>query len=141
MWNRIAGLILRNRILLLVVVGLITSFMAYKAQFVEMSYTYAALLPDDDPASIEYEKFRNTFGQEGNMMFFAVQDPDFYELEKFNDWIALGDSLGSLDGIDAVVSIAHTWNINKNKKEKRFEFGTIFPHKVKRKPSWIVWQQ
>ncbi|WP_321310495.1 efflux RND transporter permease subunit [Marinifilum fragile] len=130
MWNRIAGLILRNRILLLVVVGLITSFMAYKAQFVEMSYTYAALLPDDDPASIEYEKFRNTFGQEGNMMFFAVQDPDFYELDKFNDWIALGDSLGSLDGIDAVVSIAHTWNINKNKKEKRFEFGTIFPHKV-----------
>jgi Predicted exporters of the RND superfamily len=131
MWNRIAGLILRNRILLLVVVGLITSFMAYKAQFVEMSYTYAALLPDDDPASIEYEKFRNTFGQEGNVMFFAVQDPDFYELDKFNDWIALGDSLGALDGIDAVVSIAHTWNINKNKKEKRFEFGTIFPHKVK----------
>ncbi|MDQ2179329.1 RND family transporter [Marinifilum sp. D714] len=131
MWNRIAGLILRNRILLLVVVGLVTSFMAYKAQFVEMSYTYAALLPDDDPASIEYEKFRNTFGQEGNVMFFAVQDPDFYELDKFNDWIALGDSLGSLDGIDAVVSIAHTWNINKNKKEKRFEFGTIFPHKVK----------
>jgi len=131
MWNRIAGLILRNRILLLVVVGLVTSFMAYKAQFVEMSYTYAALLPDDDPASIEYEKFKSTFGQEGNMMFFAVQDPDFYELDKFNDWIALGDSLNSLDGIDAVVSIAHTWNINKNKKQKRFEFGTIFPHKVK----------
>ncbi|MCY1634667.1 efflux RND transporter permease subunit [Marinifilum sp. D737] len=131
MWNRIAGLILRNRILLLVVVGLVTSFMAYKAQFVEMSYTYAALLPDDDPASIEYEKFKNTFGQEGNMMFFAVQDPDFYELDKFNDWIALGESLNSLDGIDAVVSIAHTWNINKNKKEKRFEFGTIFPHQVK----------
>lgn len=113
------------------VVGLITSFMAYKAQFVEMSYTYANLLPDDDPASIEYERFRNTFGQEGNQMFFAVQDPDFYELEKFNDWIALGDSLKSLDGIDAVVSIAHTWNINKNKKQKRFEFGTIFPNKVK----------
>ncbi|WP_421921113.1 efflux RND transporter permease subunit [Marinifilum sp.] len=131
MWNRIAGIILRNRILLLVVIGLVTSFMAYKAQFVEMSYTYAALLPDDDPASIEYQKFRNTFGQEGNMMFFAVQDPDFYELEKFNDWIALGDSLGSLDGIDAVVSIAHTWNINKNKEKKRFEFDPIFPHKVK----------
>ena len=130
MWNRIAGIILRNRILLLVIVGLVTSFMAYKAQFVEMSYTYAALLPEDDPASVEYERFRNTFGQEGNMMFFAVQDTDFYELEKFNDWIALGDSLVSLDGIDAVVSIAHTWNINKNKEKKRFEFGTIFPDKV-----------
>jgi predicted RND superfamily exporter protein len=130
MWNRIAGLILRNRILLLVIIGLITVFMAYKAQFVEMSYQYAALLPDDDPASIEYERFRNTFGQEGNVMFFAVQDSDFYELNKFNDWIALGDSLKALDGIDAVVSIAHTYNINKNKEEKRFEFQSIFPKKL-----------
>jgi len=102
--------------------------MAYKAQFVEMSYQYAALLPDDDPASVEFEKFKNTFGQEGNVMFFAVQDPDFYELDKFNDWIALGDSLHALDGIDAVVSLAHTWNINKNKKAKRFEFEPIFPN-------------
>ncbi len=130
MWNRIAGLILRNRILLLVIIGLITIFMAYKAQFVEMSYQYAALLPDDDPASVEYERFQNTFGQEGNVMFFAVQDSDFYELDKFNDWIALGDSLKALDGIDAVVSIAHTYNINKNKEEKRFEFQSIFPKKL-----------
>ncbi|WP_372752803.1 RND family transporter [Labilibaculum sp.] len=104
--------------------------MAYKAQFVEMSYQYAALLPDDDPASVEYERFQNTFGQEGNVMFFAVQDSDFYELDKFNDWIALGDSLKALDGIDAVVSIAHTYNINKNKEEKRFEFQSIFPKKL-----------
>lgn len=130
MWNRIAGLILRNRILLLVIIGLVTIFMGYKARFVEMSYQYAALLPDDDPASVEYERFKNTFGQEGNVMFFAVQDPDFYELEKFNDWIALGDSLKALDGIDAVVSIAHTYNINKNKEEKRFEFQSIFPKKI-----------
>ena len=131
MWNRIAGLILRNRILLLVIIGLVTVFMGYKAQFVEMSYQYAALLPDDDPASIQHEQFKSTFGQEGNVMFFAVQDPDFYQLEKFNDWIALGDSLKSLDGIDAVVSIAHTYNIKKNKADKKFEFETIFPKKLK----------
>lgn len=130
MWNRIAGLILRNRVFLLIVIGLVTAFMGYKAQFVEMSYQYAALLPSDDPASIEYKKFRNTFGQEGNVMFFAVQDSDFYELEKFNDWIALGDSLVALDGIDAVVSLAHTWNIKKNKKDKRFEFVPIFPKRL-----------
>lgn len=130
MWNRIAGLILRNRILLLVIIGVITSFMAYKARFVEMSYQYAALLPTDDPASIEYEKFQKTFGQEGNVMYFAVQDPDFYQLDKFNDWIALGDSLVALDGIDAVVSIAHTYNIKKNSEEKKFEFESIFPKKL-----------
>jgi predicted RND superfamily exporter protein len=130
MWNKIAGIILRNRILFLVLIGLVTIFMGYKARFVEMSYQYAALLPADDPASVEYERFKSTFGQEGNVMFFAVQDPDFYELNKFNDWIALGDSLHALDGVDAVVSLAHTWNIKKNKKDKKFEFVPIFPKQL-----------
>lgn len=130
MWNKIAGIILRNRILFLVLIGLVTIFMGYKARFVEMSYQYAALLPADDPASVEYERFKSTFGQEGNVMFFAVQDPDFYELDKFNDWIALGDSLHALDGVDAVVSLAHTWNIKKNKKDKKFEFDPIFPKQL-----------
>ncbi len=130
MWNKIAGIILRNRILLLIVVGIITLFMGYKAQFVEMSYQYAALLPEDDQASIEYNDFRNTFGQEGNMMFFAVQDSNFYQLQKFNDWIALGKTLNAIDGIDAVVSIAHTWNIKKNKAKRCFDFQSIFPNKV-----------
>ena len=113
MWTRIAGLILRNRLLLIFVVGAITAFMAYKAQYVEMSYQYAALLPEDDSASIDYSNFKETFGQEGNLMVFAVQDKDFYELEKFNAWIAMGDSLKALDGIDALVSIAHTFNLKK----------------------------
>jgi len=107
-----------------------TVFMGYKAQFVEMSYQHAALLPSDDPASIDYKNFHETFGQEGNVMFFAIQDSNFYELDKVNDWIALGNDLKKLDGIDAVVSIAHTYNINKNKEKKRFEFKSIFPEKL-----------
>ncbi|RXQ89041.1 RND family transporter [Ancylomarina salipaludis] len=131
MWNRIAGVILRNRILLIVLIGLMTIFMGYKAQFVEMSYQHAELLPSDDPASIDYRNFHETFGQEGNVMFFAIQDSNFYQLDKVNDWIALGNDLTKLDGIDAVVSIAHTYNITKNKEKKRFEFQSIFPKKLR----------
>ncbi|MFA8433844.1 MAG: RND family transporter [Marinifilaceae bacterium] len=127
MWTRIAGLILRNRLMLIFVVGAVTAFMAYKAQYVEMSYQYAALLPEDDSASIDYSNFQETFGQEGNVMFFALQDKEFYQLDKFNDWIAMGDSLKSLDGIDALVSIAHTFNLEKNKKDRKFEVKSIFP--------------
>ena len=130
MWNRIAGVILRNRILLIVLIGLMTVFMGYKAQFVEMSYQHAELLPTDDPASIDYQNFHKTFGQEGNVMFFAIQDSNFYQLDKVNDWITLGNDLAKLDGIDAVVSIAHTYNITKNKEKKRFEFESIFPKKL-----------
>ena len=104
--------------------------MGYKVQFVEMSYKHAALLPSDDIASIDYENFHNTFGQDGNVMFFGIQDSNFYQLDKFNDWITLGNNLKKLDGIDAVVSIAHTYNITKNKDKKRFEFESIFPEKL-----------
>jgi len=130
MWTRIAGLILRNRILLLVIVGVISAFMAYKAQFVEMSYQHAALLPSDDSASLDYDKFKEKFGQEGTAMFFAVKDSSFYSLDKFNDWIAMGDSLKAIDGIDAVVSIAHTFNLVKNKELKKFDVKSIFPKKL-----------
>jgi predicted RND superfamily exporter protein len=105
--------------------------MAYQARKVEMSYQYADLLPSTDSASIEHKKFKEVFGQEGNVMFFAVQDSNFYKLDRFNDWVDLGNDLKNLDGIDAVVSIAHTYNIIKNKEKKKFEFKSIFPSHIK----------
>lgn len=130
MWIRIARMILRNRLLFLGLIAAITIFMGYKAKDVEMSYQYANLLPATDTASMDYAYFKNEFGQEGNVMFFAVQDKNFYKLKQFNDWIALGDSLKSLDGIDALVSIAHTYNLIKNKKDKRFDVKSIFPRNI-----------
>lgn len=131
MWTKIAGVILRNRVLLLIVVGVITAFMGYKAQQVEMSYEYAPLLPSDDSASIDYDRFHEIFGQEGNVMFFAVQDSNFYQLKKFKDWMKMGDQLQKLDGIDALVSIAHTFNLRKNREARKFEVSTIFPRDIK----------
>ena len=89
MWTRIARLILKNRVFFLIAIGILTVFMGYQAQFVQMSYKYAALLPDDAPASKDYQKFRSQFGQEGNIMFIAIQDKNFYEIEKFNDWVKM----------------------------------------------------
>lgn len=131
MWTRVARVILKNRLLFLGLIAVITIFMGYKAKDVEMSYQYANLLPSTDTASMNYTYFKNEFGQEGNVMFFAVKDNNFYKLKQFNDWIALGDSLKSLDGIDALVSIAHTYNLKKDKINKRFDVEAIFPKNIK----------
>lgn len=130
MWVKIAGGILRNRIAFLISIFIITVFMAYNASHVEMSYEYSALLPASDTASKDAEHFKKIFGQESNMIILGIQDKDFYKLEKFNDWIALGDSLKKINGIDARLSLAHASSLTKNVDKKCFEFNKLFPSHI-----------
>lgn len=133
MWTKIAGIILRNRIAFITGVLLSTIFMGFQARNIQMSYESADLLPKTDSAYLDYIKFRETFGQEGNIMVFAVQDSNFYELDKINDWIAMGDSIKALEGVTALMSITHTFNLHKNTELKKFEVQPIFPHHISSK--------
>ena len=73
MWKYIVRIILRFRIPILLIIGAITVFMAYEGSKVKMSYEMARMLPDSDPTSIEYEKFRKQFGQDGSVIFVAIK--------------------------------------------------------------------
>lgn len=130
MWTKIAGIILRNRIAFMAGVLLCTLFMGLQARHIQMSYESADLLPKTDSAYLDYSRFREVFGQEGNIMVFAIQDSNFYDLEKTNDWIAMGDSIKALDGVTALMSITHTFNLHKNTELKKFEVLPIFPHHI-----------
>lgn len=133
MWTKIAGIILRNRIAFIISVLLGTIFMGFQARHIQMSYESADLLPKTDSAYLDYVKFRQTFGQEGNVMVFAIQDSNFYELDKTNDWIRMGDSIKALKGVNALMSITHTFNLHKNTDLKKFEVLPIFPHYIRNK--------
>lgn len=133
MWTKIAGIILRNRIAFITGVLLCTVFMGFQARNIQMSYESADLLPKTDSAYLDYTEFREKFGQEGNVMVFAIQDSSFYELEKINDWIAMGDSIKALPGVTALMSITHTFNLHKNTELKKFEVRPIFPHRISTK--------
>ena len=130
MWTKIAGIILRNRIAFIIGVLLGTIFMGFQARNIQMSYESADLLPKTDSAYLDYARFRETFGQEGNIMVFAIQDSNFYELDKINDWIAMGDSIKALEGVTALMSITHTFNLQKNTDLKKFEVLPIFPSHI-----------
>lgn len=130
MWTKIAGIILRNRIAFIVGILLGTLFMGFQAKKIQMSYESADLLPKTDSAYVDYTRFRETFGQEGNIMVFAIQDSNFYQLDKINDWIAMGDSIKALEGVTALMSITHTFNLHKNTDLKKFEVRPIFPHHI-----------
>lgn len=130
MWTKIAGFILRNRVACMWAILAGTLFMGFQVRHLKMSYENANLLPPTDSAYIDYLQFQQTFGQEGNVMVFAVQDSDFYELDKVNDWIAMGNRIKALKGVNALVSITHTFNLHKNNDLKKFEIKPIFPAKI-----------
>ena len=131
MWIKIAGILLRNRVAFIIGVLLITVFMGFQIPKVEMSYEYSNLLPATDSAYLDYLDFHEKFGQEGNVMVFAIQDNDFYQLDKMNDWISMCDSLKALHGIVALVDITHSFNLHKDTLNKKFDIRPIFPNHIK----------
>jgi predicted RND superfamily exporter protein len=130
MWARVAGIVLRNRITILVIIGLITAFMAYQAIIgVRLSYSYMKVLPEKDTAYVEHMRFKEIFGEEANIMAVGVQDDNFFDYKKYKKWMKLERDLRKQDGVTNVVSIYDIINLKRNKAEKKFDIEKVFKEK------------
>ena len=83
MWAWLASRVLRNRLAILIAVGIITVFMGWRASKVGMNYKHGGLLPKTDSAYVEYEHFLNTFSEDGNVMVLGTSGKDFYTPKNF----------------------------------------------------------
>ncbi len=130
MWVWLSRFILRNRIFLLTLVGVITIFMAFQATKVEMSYEPSQLIPKKDSAYVDYERFRELFGEEGNLIAVGVVDPDFFQLDHFKKWRELNHDLQDIDGVEDLLSASSAYNLNKISSERKFELVQVFPEEI-----------
>jgi predicted RND superfamily exporter protein len=128
MWPFIARKILRNRITILVVLGMFTSFMAYHAYKIEFSYEFAKILPITDSAYTEYNNFKELFGQDGNIMVIGVQDKHFFTLNKFNDWHNLSHEIKQIKGVENVISIANVSKVAFDDSLHKIMFVPFITH-------------
>ncbi|TAL59014.1 MAG: patched family protein [Bacteroidetes bacterium] len=131
MWAVLSRIILRNRTVFLIALGLITVFFAWRASKIEQSYSYARALPTEDQAYIDYEKLKELYGEDGSVMVLGFSDADFYTLKKFNGWYDLGEKIKALEGIQDVLSVATLYNMKRNDSLNRFDFIPL----LKQKPS------
>ncbi|MBU2555095.1 MAG: MMPL family transporter [Bacteroidetes bacterium] len=127
MWQFVVRLILRNRLAILITIGLLTVFMGWKGSGIKMSYEMARMLPETDPITQEYEKFKTQFGQDGSVIFVAVQDPELFKLEHFNQWYDISYQILKIEGVEEVLSVGRVFNLVKNDSLKKFEFLPIVP--------------
>ncbi len=130
MWTRIAGVILRYRILILSLVLVLTLFMGYHAKDARMSYSLAQMLPQEDSTFIEHLQFKKIFGEEANIFAVAVKDKDFFEIEHYKRWKQLVTGLKQIDGVNNITSVTELICLEKNKKKKNFQTAQIFPDSI-----------
>ena len=81
MWNKIAGVLIRQRFLWLLLLGIGTLFMGSHIPNVRLQYQFGGLLPATDSTAIAYEEFKSVFGTEGNVMVIGSELPPLQSAE------------------------------------------------------------
>lgn len=121
-WGSVARLILRNRFLILLGIVATTFFWASQWQYMQFTYSEANLLPDKHPENVRYQKFLDTFGEEGNLIVIALQDTAFFQADKLKAWEKLNQKLTAFPEIESVLSVENLQGLTKNTQKERFDF-------------------
>lgn len=119
-WTKVAGLILRNRYVVLLAIAVCTAFLASQMQYMRFSYTEANLLPENHEANIQYNEFLKVFGEEGNLILLGVKDSSLFTPKKFQAWNALTKELDQAEEIEFTVSIADVQKLEADRKNRKF---------------------
>ncbi|WP_405611433.1 RND family transporter [Polaribacter sp. Asnod1-A03] len=125
-WTKVAGLILRNRYLVLLGIAIITGLLATQMKYMKFSYTEANLLPEDHEANLQYNQFLEIFGEEGNLVILGVKDSTIFTPKKFNAWNNLVQKFDSLQEIDFTVSIADVQKLKADRQNKKFILEPLY---------------
>jgi len=129
MFTHISRFILKHRTLIIIVLLLLTAFMAYKAKDVSLSYENSSLLPEKDSTRIEYQEFKKLFGEDGNVIVIGTINPDLFKLDQFNAWSDLGNEVRKIDGVLEVLNISRAINLVKNEETHQFKIVPVVAQK------------
>ncbi len=126
MWQKIISIILRQRVAVLIVLGVSTLFMAYQGTQIKMSYKMAQMLPDSDTTVIRYNNFKKIFGQDGSVLYLGISDSAIENIDNFNKWYDLSHAIKKINGVEETLSLAKVFELKRDDSLKRFFVDPIF---------------
>ena len=120
-WTKVARFTLRNRPFLLIALVVVTGLLATQWQHIKFTHTEANLLPDDHQHNLEYNKFLELFGEEGNLIVMGITDPSLFTPEKLTAWETLAEKIDAYNTVDFTLSIGDLPILKKNDETQSFE--------------------
>ena len=124
-WEFIARVILRNRIVILGCIVLITVLLALQWKSIRFTQTEANLIPLDDKVNVDYQKFLNRFGEEGNLIVIATKDKKLFTPKVYQAWSELMQTIQSSKEVSLVVSVDNLQKLVKNDSLETFELKPL----------------
>ncbi|HYJ37671.1 MAG TPA: MMPL family transporter, partial [Chitinophagaceae bacterium] len=128
MWEALARMILKWKYLLLSVIILVTAYLGYHASLVKLSYEFSRAIPTDNPKFLEYQDFRQKFGEDGNLMVIGIQSNKIFEANFFNDYAALAKNIRDVQGVEDVLGIPTATNLVKDTLTEKLQALPVFPN-------------
>jgi len=130
MWYRLGTIILKNRILLLIILFLSTLYMGWVASKIQLSYEFSKAIPTDHPAYLEYQSFRQQFGEEGNLLLLGVQTDQMFSLPFFKSFQSWQKSLKEVRGVEDVWSAVSAVQLQKDTAAQKFNALPVFSDSI-----------
>ena len=124
-WEFVSILILKNRIVLILLIVLLTIFLAGNWKNVKFTFTEANLLPIDHPENVKYSSFKNYFGEEGNIISIGLKDSVFFNEKIQKLWNNLNYELSEFKEIKSIISTNNLIELKKDSKNKKLIVNKI----------------
>jgi len=126
----IASFILRQRIAIVVVLGLATVFMLYNALGVTIAYDNQKLVPEDDEDFVRYQKFLGEFGEDGNKLIVGFKQDNLFTATQLNALSKTTREVKAITGVTEVIGIPAAYNLLRDDSIRKFQLKKVVPQSV-----------
>lgn len=127
-WQAIASFIIRKRIPILIVLGLVTAFM-WSKRGTELVQAISQVILTDDPDLEVYKQFQEIFGDDGNVLVAGLEG-DYLTYERFVAVYDLTLELEKMEGVEGVFGLSRLYDVVRNDSTESFELQAL----VSRRP-------
>ncbi|HEY8661761.1 MAG TPA: MMPL family transporter [Hanamia sp.] len=131
MWKRLAKFVLKNRLLLLILLFVVTAVMAFFASKIKLSYEFSKAVPLDNPKYQDYLSFKSKFGDDGNVLVVGVQTDQFFKIKNFEAFRKLNNELKKVQYVEDVLSVSNAINLFKDTVSQQLIAKPVFRAEIK----------
>ncbi len=130
MWQQLAKFVIKNRIAVLIFLLVSTGIMGYYASKVKLSYEFSKAIPTNNAKYVDYQLFKQKFGDDGNVLVVGITTKEFYSLKNFKAYQQLYKNLKKSSAVEDVLSIPSSFNLVKMIETEKLNSVKIFPEAI-----------
>ena len=122
----LASIVLRHRRWLVGLLLLLTGIFGWYARKAEITYNLTNVVSSTDPDLRYFQQFRQTFGEDGNVLVVGLADPRVYQLAGFEALQRFSHDLSQVPGVMRVLALPTLPAIQKDLIQERVTARPLF---------------